>query len=98
MGLSESERRRLDELGRELTRSDPRLSRALAGRSRPASRSVVELLVAISLPLALVGVIATATILFAIASLTLVSAAVISLVGVYRARQGIRRRASWREL
>jgi hypothetical protein len=86
MRLTDDERRRLEELSNELARSDPRLARALSGRSRPipAWRPAVEILIAVALPFAVVGISAAEPLLFAVACIAIVTAAVITLITQYQ--------------
>lgn len=88
MGLTDEERRRLDELADELSREDPRLGQALTSRTRWRWLSAVGVLLAVvSLPLAVLGVSLEQPLLFAAGSTSLVVAVWIGLAGEWRRRR-----------
>jgi hypothetical protein len=94
MGLTDEERRRLDELANELSREDPYLGRALTGgssRRRYHSAAVAVLLAILSLALSVLGVTVQQPVLFAVGWLLLIAAVWIAAVMGYR-RYGRRRR------
>jgi hypothetical protein len=98
MGLTEEERRRLDELADDLSREDPQLGRALSGgplrRSRDWSPAVLaSLLVSASLVLVVLGVGLSQLWLFAVGSVTLISAGGIGVAAVYRSSRHWRGRS-----
>jgi len=88
MGLTEEERRRLDEIADDLSRDDPRLSRALtagfSGRIRRRLRAVALLLAVLAVAIAAVGVGLAQPLLVAAGSLLLVIAVWIAATIGYR--------------
>ncbi|HEY3717898.1 MAG TPA: DUF3040 domain-containing protein [Jatrophihabitantaceae bacterium] len=93
MGLTDEERRRLDELADELTREDPYLGRALTGgslrRLRRWEPALAVVLAVVSLPTAVLGVSLTQPLLFAAGSVSLIGAVWLGVVaGLRRRRRG----------
>ena len=91
MGLTDEERRRLDELADELTREDPHLGRALtvgiSGRTWLWPPAVAVFLALVSLPLVVLGVGLVQPLLFAAGCMSLVVALWIGVVGGLRRRR-----------
>jgi hypothetical protein len=91
MGLTDEERRRLDELADELSREDPHLGRVLTGGSSRRRRrwppAVAVILAVVSLPLAVLGASLAQPLLFAAGCMSLVVAVWIGTVGRYRRRR-----------
>jgi len=91
MGLTDEERRRLDELADELSREDPYLGRALTGgwlrMPRRWEPAVVVVLGLVSLPLAVLGVTLTQPLLFAAGSVSLIVAVWLGLAAGFRRRR-----------
>jgi len=93
MGLTDEERRRLDELADELSREDPYLGRALTGgslrRLRHWEPAVAVVLTVVSLPIAVLGVTLTQPLLFAAGSMSLIGAVWLGVAaGLRRRRRG----------
>jgi hypothetical protein len=92
MGLTDEERRRLDELADELTREDPHLGRALSvglsGRMWLWPPAVAVFLAVVALPLAVLGVDLGQPLLFAAGCTSLIAAMWIGVVGGLRRRRG----------
>jgi hypothetical protein len=91
MGLTDEERRRLDELADELTREDPHLGRALSVGSSGRRRlwlppALAGVLAVVSLPLAALGVGLAQPLLFAAGCMSLVVAVWIGIVWCFRRR------------
>jgi DUF3040 family protein len=88
MGLTDEERRRLDELADELSREDPHLGQALTSRTGSQWLSALGVLLAVvSVPLAVLGVSLEQPLLFAAGSTSLVVAVWIGLAGEWRRRR-----------
>jgi hypothetical protein len=96
MGLTDEERRRLDELADGLSREDPQLGRVLTGASarrlRQWSSAIGVLLAVVSLPLAVLGVGLAQPLLFAAGSICLVVAVWLGIVSSSRCRRHRRSR------
>lgn len=95
MALTERERRyldeRADEMAAELARTDPGLVHALTrdpNRRRRLNRVVIQVLLLVSLPLAVVGVGLVEPIVFVAACLSLLTAACVALQSLVRRRFG----------
>jgi hypothetical protein len=94
VGMTDEERRRLDELADELTRDDPHLGRALSVGSFPRMRlwspGVVVFLAVVSMPLVVLGVGLVQPLVFTAGCASLAAAVWIGVAG------GLRRRRSRR--
>jgi hypothetical protein len=92
MGLTDEERRRLDQLADELTREDPHLGRALSvGLSRRLwlwPPAVAVFLAVVALPLAVLAVDLGQPLLFAVGCMSLIVAVWIGVVRGLRRRRG----------
>lgn len=81
VGLTEDERRRLDQLATELSGQDPQLARMLSGRQPALSRLrlLVRILLLAAAVLLVIGVATTQTLLVAMGCLAMIGAAMLLL-------------------